>query len=178
MAQNRVIGRNNALPWRLSADLKRFRRITIGHPIIMGRKTYESIGRPLDGRKNIVITRNPEFRAEGVTVAGSIDEALGSTKDDEIMIIGGADIYAQTLPRADRIHLTLIHEQFDGDAYFPEIDESEWKETEREDIEAGVDADFGYSFITLERVTRDALRDGSDDYCRSPLAGEPSRACV
>ncbi len=152
MARNRVIGKNNALPWRLSPDLKRFRCITMGHPIIMGRKTYESIGRPLDGRKNIVITRNPEFRPDGVTVAGSIDEALGLANDDEIMIIGGADIYAQTLSRADRIHLTLIHENFDGDAYFPEIDSKEWKEAEREDIEPGVDAAFGYSFVTLERV--------------------------
>ncbi len=152
MARNRVIGKNNALPWRLSPDLKRFRRITMGHPIIMGRKTYESIGRPLDGRKNIVITRNPEFRPDGVTVAGSIDEALGLANDDEIMIIGGADIYAQTLSRADRIHLTLIHENFDGDAYFPEIDSKEWKEAEREDIEPGVDAAFGYSFVTLERM--------------------------
>ncbi len=152
MARNCVIGKNNALPWRLSSDLKRFRCITMGHPIIMGRKTYESIGRPLDGRKNIVITRNPEFRPDGVTVAGSIDEALGLANDDEIMIIGGADIYAQTLSRADRIHLTLIHENFDGDAYFPEIDSKEWKEAEREDIEPGVDAAFGYSFVTLERV--------------------------
>lgn len=158
MARNRVIGRNNTLPWHLSPDLKRFRRITMGHPIIMGRKTCESIGRPLDGRENIVITRNPGFRPEGVTVAGSIDEALESASDDEIMIIGGADIYEQTLPRADRIHLTLIHESFEGDAYFPEIDDEDWKETEREDIEPGVDAAFGYSFITLERVlpTRDA----------------------
>ncbi len=153
MAKNRVIGRNNALPWRLSPDLKRFRRITMGHPIIMGRKTYQSIGRPLDGRKNIVITRNREFRPEGVSVAGSIDEALSLAKDDEIMIIGGADIYAQTLGRADRIHLTLINEDFDGDAYFPELDESVWKETTREDVEPGVDAEFGYSFITLDRVT-------------------------
>lgn len=155
MAENRVIGSNNALPWRLSPDLKRFRRITMGHPIVMGRKTYESIGRPLDGRKNIVITRNPDFRPEGVTVAGSIDEALASANDDEIMIIGGADIYEQTLPRADRIHLTLIHERFGGDVYFPEIDSDEWKETDREDVEPGADAAFGYSFVTLERVTRD-----------------------
>ncbi len=152
MAKNRAIGRNNALPWRLSPDLKRFRRITMGHPIIMGRKTYQSIGRPLEGRKNIVITRNPDFRPEGVNVARSIDEALSSADDDEIMIIGGADIYAQTLDRADRIHLTLIHKSFEGDAYFPELDETAWKETAREDVEPGVDADFGYSFITLDRV--------------------------
>ena len=156
MANNRVIGRNNALPWRLSPDLKRFRRITMGHPIIMGRKTYQSIGRPLDGRKNIVVTRNREFRPESVTVAGSVDEALASANDNEIMIIGGADIYAQTLDRADRIHLTLIHADFDGDAYFPEIDPGEWEEIARDDVEPGVDAEFGYSFITLERVTTEA----------------------
>lgn len=153
MAQSRVIGRNNALPWRLSADLKRFRRITMGHPIVMGRKTFESIGRPLDGRKNIVITRNPDFHPEGMTVAGSIDEALAAANDDEVMIIGGADIYAQTLSRADRIHLTLIHADFEGDAYFPEIDATVWKETSREDVAPGVDAEFGYSFITLDRLT-------------------------
>ncbi len=152
MAQNRVIGRNNALPWRLSPDLKRFRRITMGHPIIMGRKTYESIGRPLDGRKNIVISRNPDFRPDGISVAGSIDEALALANDHEIMIIGGADIYKQTLPRAGRIYLTLIHQDFEGDAYFPELDKTAWKETAREDIAPGVDAAFGYSYVTLERV--------------------------
>ena len=156
MAENGVIGKDNALPWRLSPDLKRFRRITMGHVIIMGRKTHESIGRPLDGRKNIVITRNPKFRPEGVTVVGSIDEALASADGNEIMIIGGADLYRQILPRADRIYLTLIHASFEGDTYFPEMDEKEWREVEREDVEPGVDAEFGYSFITLERVTPDA----------------------
>ena len=156
MARNRVIGRNNSLPWRLPSDLNRFRRITMGHSIIMGRKTYESIGRPLDGRKNIVVTRSADFSPHGVTVVGSIDEALASANEDEIMVIGGADIFEQTLPRADRIHLTLIHESFDGDAYFPEIGSKDWEESGREDIEPGVDATFGYTFVTLERVTRDA----------------------
>ena len=156
MGENRVIGKNNGLPWRLSPDLKRFRRVTMGRPIIMGRKTYESIGRPLDGRRNIVISRNPTFRPDGVTVVGSIDEALASANGGEMMVIGGADIFEQTLARADRIHLTVIHQSFDGDAYFPEMADDEWKEIEREDIAPGDDAPFGYSFITLERIRRKA----------------------
>lgn len=154
MAQNRVIGKGNALPWRLKPDLKRFRSITMGHPIIMGRKTYESIGRPLDGRKNIVVTRNLGFRPDGVIVVKGIDEAVDSASGGEIMIIGGADIFEQLLPRAERIYLTVIHQSFDGDVYFPEIDEGEWNEIEREDVAPGIDADFGYSFITLERIIR------------------------
>jgi dihydrofolate reductase len=154
MARNRVIGKDNALPWRLKPDLKRFRQITMGHPIVMGRKTYESIGRPLEGRKNIVVSANPNFRADGVIVAKSIDEALASADGGEIMVIGGADVFLQLLPRADRIHLTVIQQSFDGDIYFPELDETAWKETSREDIAPGVDAEFGYSFITLERVKR------------------------
>ncbi|MDX1514251.1 MAG: dihydrofolate reductase [Gammaproteobacteria bacterium] len=153
MAKNRVIGRDNALPWHLSADLKRFRRITMGRPVVMGRKTFESIGRPLDGRQNVVITRNPQFRPEGVTVAGSVDEALSKAEGDEVMVIGGQTIYEQVLPRADRIHLTLIDRAFEGDAEFPAIDEDEWREVEREDVAPGRDAEFGYSFVTLERVT-------------------------
>ncbi len=160
MAKNRVIGKDNALPWRLKPDLKRFREITMGHAIIMGRKTYESIGRPLDGRKNIVITGNPAFHPDGVTVVGGVEAALRAAGDGETMIIGGAMVYEQTLPRADRIYLTLIDECFEGDAYFPEIDRQEWKETEREVIGAGMDAEFGYSFVTLERVRQKVAGDG------------------
>lgn len=154
MAKNRVIGRDNALPWRLPADLKHFRRVTIGKPIIMGRKTFDSIGRPLDGRKNIVITRNPDFKADGVTIVSDINEALKAASGAEAMIIGGATIYQQTLSSADRIYLTLIHESFDGDAYFPQLQDEEWRESERQDVDPGGDAPFGYSFATLERVTR------------------------
>lgn len=154
MARNRVIGRNNTLPWRLSADLKHFRRVTMGKPIVMGRKTFDSIGRPLDGRENIVITRNPDFRPPGITVAGSVDEALRRAGDGEVMIIGGATVFEQTLDRADRIYLTQIDEDFDGDVFFPALNAGEWREIERTDVEPGADAAFGYSFVTLERMTR------------------------
>ncbi len=155
MAKNRVIGRDNALPWRLPSDLKHFRRVTLGKPIIMGRKTFESIGRALDGRQNIVVTRNQAFKAEGVTIVHDVGAALEAAGGGEAMVIGGATIYEQTLPLADRIYLTLIHEAFDGDAYFPELNNDEWRELERRDVEAGTDAGYGYSFITLEKVTSD-----------------------
>ena len=156
MAKNRVIGRDNALPWRLPADLKHFRRVTMGKPIVMGRKTFDSIGKPLDGRKNIVITRNSDYRPDGVTVVDSLDGALNAAGDSEVMIIGGATIYEQVLPRADRIHLTLIDENFEGDAFFPVLIDDEWREVERTDIAPGEDANFGYSFVKLERLRRNA----------------------
>jgi dihydrofolate reductase len=156
LAENRVIGRDNALPWRLSADLKRFRAITMGKPVIMGRKTFESIGRPLDGRHNIVVTRSADFHPQGVTVVGSIDEALARAGDLEAMVIGGASLYAQTLPLADRMYLTKIHAAFEGDARFPDYDPAQWREAERLDVAAGEDAEFGYSFVTLERVAQRA----------------------
>lgn len=156
MAENRVIGRDNTLPWRLSADLKRFRAITMGKPVVMGRKTFESIGRPLDGRRNIVVTRSADFHPQGVTVVGSVDEALAQAGDLEAMVIGGASIYEQTLPLADRMYLTEIHAAFDGDTRFPDYDPAQWRETERSDVAAGVDAEFGYAFVILERVERAA----------------------
>ena len=155
MAKNRVIGRDNALPWRLPADLKHFRRVTMGKPIVMGRKTFDSIGRPLDGRENVVITRNPDFHPPGVVVAGSVAEALTSAGDGEVMVIGGANIFEQTLEQANRIYLTQIDEHFDGDTLFPELNTDEWREAERTDVKPGIDAEFGYSFVTLERVGRE-----------------------
>ena len=152
MADNRVIGRDDALPWRLSPDLKRFRVITMGKPVIMGRKTFESIGRPLDGRRNIVVTRSVDFHPQGVTVVGNVDEALARAGDLEAMVIGGAFLYAQTLPLADRMYLTEIHAEFEGDTRFPDYDPAQWREAERFDVAAGEDAEFGYSFVTLERV--------------------------
>ena len=127
MAKNRVIGAQNKLPWSIPEDLKRFREITTGHPIIMGRKTYESIGRPLPKRTNIVITRDPGLKFEGCHRCGSLDEAiaLASREDvpgrEEVMVIGGGEIYRQALPRADRIYLTLIDHEVKGEAFFPEF---------------------------------------------------------
>ncbi len=152
MASNRVIGINNTLPWHLPADFKHFKAVTMGKPILMGRKTYESIGRPLPGRKNIIITHNTSYSAQGCIVVNSIDEALAQTKDDaEVMVIGGASFYQQTLPIAQRIYLTIIHHEFEGDAHFVELDNRTWKEIDREDYEPDEKNSYPYSFLTLER---------------------------
>ena len=152
MASNRVIGRDNRLPWHLSADLKRFKRLTLGHTLVMGRKTFESIGRPLPGRSTIVVTRQEGYAPEGVQVVHSIAEALElAGGDDEVFIAGGGDIFQQTLPVADRLYLTIIEEAFPGDAYFPEYDESQWRLVDREDHGPAEDAPFSWSFQTLDR---------------------------
>jgi len=154
MSRNRVIGINNTLPWHLPADLKHFKSITMGKAIVMGRKTFESIGRPLPGRTNIIITRNTGFQAEGCTVLHSIEDALDfSAKQDEIMIIGGASFYEQILPRADRIYLTLIDENFEGDALFPKYNQSDWQETEHIKHMPDEKNKYQYSFIVLNRKT-------------------------
>jgi len=154
MSRNRVIGINNTLPWHLPADLKHFKSITMGKAIVMGRKTFESIGRPLPGRTNIIITRNTGFQAEGCTVVHSIEDALDlSVKQDEIMIIGGASFYEQILPRADRIYLTLIDEKFEGDALFPKYNQSDWQETEHIKHMPDEKNKYQYSFIVLNRKT-------------------------
>ncbi len=134
VAANGVIGSDNALPWRLPEDLKRFRALTLGHPVIMGRRTFESIGRPLPGRRNIVVTRNAGWHAEGCETAASLEAALAAagTAQDEVFVIGGAQLYAATLPRAQRLYLTEIRRPFAGDARFPDVDWTGWKETARE----------------------------------------------
>jgi dihydrofolate reductase len=153
MAADGVIGRDNQLPWHLPADLKHFKQTTMGKPILMGRKTWESIGRPLPGRTSIVITRDRTYTAEGCVVVNSIDAAMAAAAgQDEVMVIGGADLYRQLLPRADTIYLTRVHEAFDGDTRFPEISNSEWHEVARSDYEADEKNHHDYSFIRLERV--------------------------
>ncbi len=156
MAQNRVIGRNNNLPWYLPEDLKYFKRITMGKPIIMGRKTFESIGKALPGRTNIVVTRNPDYSAEGVRVVSSLDEARSLSEciveiDGmiEAVVIGGAEIYRLAMPFADRLYLTEIHAEVDGDTYFPEFDRSSWQEVARLDFDAEGANPYDYSFIVL-----------------------------
>lgn len=152
MGNNRVIGINNTLPWRLPADLKHFRKITMGKPILMGRKTYESIGKPLPGRTNIIITHDRDYQAPGCVVTHTIDEALAAaTNSEEIMVIGGASFYEQLLPRAQRLYLTLIHEDFAGDAWFPAFDHAEWSEVEHADCEPDETNPYHYSFVVLER---------------------------
>ena len=159
VAENGVIGHAGDLPWKLSSDLKRFRKTTMGKPIIMGRKTFESIGKPLDGRTNIVISRSRGENVEGVIWVKSVDEALAegqkaasSANADEIMIIGGAEIYRATLSLVDRIYLTRIAANPIGDAYFPEISDKEWREIDREALPQSERDDYAATLITLERV--------------------------
>lgn len=152
VARNGVIGAGNALPWHLPADLKRFKALTWGHPIVMGRRTFESIGRPLPGRINIVVSRDPGFAADGIQVADSPDAALAQAAalDALVFVIGGAQLYAQCLARADRIHLTRLDLEVAGDAFFPELDARVWRETAREEYPA--DGGYpAYAFVTLER---------------------------
>jgi dihydrofolate reductase len=147
LSNNNVIGRNNALPWHLSADLKRFKALTMGHTLVMGRKTFESIGQPLPGRRTVVVTRG-DFRADGVDVVHNLQDAL----TDGAFICGGAEIYAQSLERADRMYLTRVHVDVEGDAFFPEFDDvTEWKLVDAEHCEADEKNEYPYSFLTYER---------------------------
>ena len=152
VAEQGVIGQQNALPWRLSGDLKRFKALTMGKPMIMGRKTYDSIGRPLPGRTNIVITRQSDLQLPGCVVVTSLDQAINSVQADEYMVIGGAEIYRQALPLAQRVYLTQVHAKVDGDAFFPELSSTQWREVSREDQPADEQNQYAHSFITLERV--------------------------
>jgi len=153
MADNRVIGINNQLPWNLPADMKWFRQQTMGKPVLMGRKTFDSIGRPLPKRRNIVISRDESLKIDGCDVVSSADAAFQLCSNEaEVMIIGGASFYEQTLPQADRLYLTLVHSKIDGDAWFPEIDFNQWKEIERIDHCADEANAFNYSFLILERI--------------------------
>ncbi len=148
VAENGVIGAGNQLPWKLSADLKRFKSLTLGHTLIMGRKTFDSIGRPLPGRTTIVITRDRGWTREGVTVAHNLDEALAKAHG-EIFIAGGGEIYAQAMARADRLYITHVKEPFDGDAKFPAIDAHEWRAVERE---PHLDEALPFEFVTYDRI--------------------------
>lgn len=159
MARNRTIGAGNRLPWHLSEDLRRFRRLTTGHVLVLGRKTFESIGsRPLIGRTLVVVSRGEIATQKGVERAGSVEEALALAARiaeaggcHEIFVAGGAEIYRQTLPVADRLQLTIIEEDFAGDAYFPDHDPAQWTLVEREDHEPTEDAPFRWSFQVLDR---------------------------
>jgi dihydrofolate reductase len=153
MDRNRLIGDGGRLPWRLPADLRRFKALTMGKPIVMGRRTHESIGKVLPGRRNIVLSRNPDYRAPGCEVVAGFEEALGVCKDaDDLIIVGGAQLYAEALPRAHRLHLTLLHASFSGDAWFPDYDQREWREISREDHEADADSPCAFSFVDFERA--------------------------
>jgi len=151
---NNVIGMQGDLPWRLSDDLKRFKQLTMGKPIVMGRLTWEAIGRPLPGRQNIVITRQPGFEAEGCDVVASPAAALETADDaEEVMIIGGSQIYELFLPKAGRLYLTRVHAEVDGDAFFPEIDSRDWQLKAKEMHEASAVNDHAFEFRTYERIS-------------------------
>lgn len=158
IAGNGVIGRAGGLPWRLSSDLKHFRRITMGKPVIMGRRTFASLKGPLDGRDNIVLTRDPHFAAPGIFVAHSLEEALDIGRDcarargaEEIMVIGGAELYRACLPLAGRLHLSRVHAEVEGDVYFPEMDFSRWRETLRETHPRGPKDEYAFTLSVLDR---------------------------
>ncbi len=155
-AANGVIGRDNRMPWHLPEDLAHFKRLTLGHPVVMGRKTYESIvaalGKPLPGRTNIVITRQIGFAAPGCTVAASLEAALGAARAaDEVFVIGGAEVYRLALARADRVYLTRIDATFEGDAIFPALDPTEWREVARDEHPPAGGRAFGFAFLRYER---------------------------
>lgn len=152
VAENGVIGRDNRLPWHLPGDLKYFKAMTLGKPVLMGRKTWESLGRPLPGRPNVVITRDPAFQADGASVGHSLDEGLRLARDlagpeGEVMVIGGADLFRACLDQADRLYLTEVHRAYDGDVFFPPLDRSRWVEASRQHH----DGDPAYSLVVLQR---------------------------
>lgn len=158
VAENGVIGANGGLPWRLSSDLKTFRRLTLGKPIIMGRRTFQSIGKPLDKRDNIVVTRDPFFDVAGVSSVASVSEALtlarilATTRGaDEVMVIGGADLYAATLEVADRVYLTRVHASPEGDKHFPVLDPNQWAEVAREALPKTERDQYAATLLTFER---------------------------
>ena len=154
LGRNGVIGKDNRMPWHISEDLKRFKTLTLGHPVVMGRKTFESIGKPLPGRDNIVVTRSPAFVAPGCRVVHSLTEALAAAgAADEVFVIGGADIYALAVPMADRLQLTEVDVSTDGDTYFPEFERSAWREVSREPGSTADPDRLRYDFVTYERRT-------------------------
>lgn len=159
VADNGTIGRDGGLPWRLSNDLRYFRNVTMGKPIVMGRKTYESIGRPLPGRPNVVVSATAGFAPDGVDVAADFETAVAraealadSAGADEILVIGGAALYRAALARADRIYFTEVHAEIDGDVHFPVLDPAHWREIARERHEKGERDEYDHSFVVLDRV--------------------------
>ena len=153
VADNRVIGQQGELPWHLPADLRHFKTLTLGHPIVMGRRTYDSIGRPLPKRRNIVVTRQLDWTAPGCEVAHTLTEALDLARqtDEEVFVIGGGEIYREALPGADVVHLTEVHHDFEGDAFFPDLSPGEWREETRERHEPDAQHAHAFSFVTLRR---------------------------
>jgi len=160
VGENGVIGRGGGLPWKLKSDLKQFRAATLGKPIVMGRKTYLAVGKPLDQRTNIVVSRDSSFAASGILVAHELNAALGAARGDalrrgtdEIAVIGGADIYKQLMSRADRLLITRVHMNPEGDTVFPSIDPARWREVERREFQQAAGDEAGFTTIVYERTT-------------------------
>lgn len=160
IAENGVIGRDNQLIWRLKTDMRRFRELTMGCPIIMGRKTFLSIGKPLPGRQTVVLSRDPSFGPEGVYVVPSLDQALATAQGlgkamgaRAVIVAGGGEVYAQALPVADRLELTFVHARPEGDSVFPDFDHAAFRESARSEHSAGVDDEFSFAFVSFERVS-------------------------
>ncbi len=154
LAKNQVIGKNNLMPWHMPADLAHFKRVTLGKPVLMGRKTFESIGRPLPGRRNLVISRNPDYQAEGIEVVGSVEAALAllaGSSVEELMVIGGGHLYAEMLPSADCLYLTRIDLAVEGDTRFPAFDDGQWQRVDCESHPADEKNPHPYSFETWQR---------------------------
>jgi dihydrofolate reductase len=168
IAENGVIGRGNALPWRLKSDMQHFRALTMGKPVVIGRKTYLSIGKPLNGRTTIVVSRDRNFTAPGIVVAPSLDAALATARGDAlrrnadaIVVAGGAEIYGQAMPLATQLAITHVHKRIDGDAYFPAIDPNEWRESARSEHAAAAEDEAAFAFVTYERAIDAKLRPAS-----------------
>lgn len=153
LSENNVVGVKNQLPWKLSADLKRVKALTMGHHIIMGRKTYESIGKPLPGRTNVIITRNKDFKAEGCVIARSLEHALEISKDDsEVFIFGGGEIFRDAMNLASKIYMTRVHTSIKGDTHFPEVKPFDWRIIHLEEFKADEKNEYDYSFMTLVKA--------------------------
>jgi dihydrofolate reductase len=168
IAENGVIGRGNALPWRLKSDMQHFRALTMGKPVVIGRKTYLSIGKPLNGRTTIVVSRDRIFTAPGIVVAPSLDAALATARGDAlrrnadaIVVAGGAEIYGQAMPLATQLAITHVHKRIDGDAHFPAIDPNEWHESARSEHAAAAEDEAAFAFVTYERAIDAKLRPAS-----------------
>ncbi|GGK56958.1 dihydrofolate reductase [Rufibacter glacialis] len=154
IAENRVIGKDNQLIWHLPKDLQHFKKLTMGHPMVMGRKTFDAIGKPLPGRTSIIVTRQPEYQApEGCVVTSSLEKALehGLALDEQVLVVGGGDIYRQALPLAEVVYLTLVHESFEGDVFFPELEADAWEVTEQEEHYPDEKHAFPFTFFTFRR---------------------------
>jgi len=156
LSENNVVGVRNQLPWKLSADLKRVKALTMGHHIIMGRKTYESIGKPLPGRTNVIITRNADFKAEGCVIAKSLEHALEISKDDsEVFVFGGGEIFRDAMNLASKIYMTRVHTHLEGDTFFPEVKPFDWRIINLEEFKSDEKNEYDYSFMTLVKVEDD-----------------------